>query len=356
MGTSTAIHPGSGDVAYRVFHFGGRPVLAVPDSPYRLRRASVARFPATTWRRMMFRMGMRCAVLTGLDRLALRRTAEPLPDRGDAALPRCLSLIDEHLGPSPSFPTLVWPPQADRARLYVYPLDLDGRARAFVKVGLDDANVEFIRREVAALRRFEQSPPRSFRTPRVLHHHEEPGLSVTIFEAVPDGARPTAEPGEDRLRPILDELSQLSGSPIEQELDGASGPDWWQRFLGRMDIDDGFRNDLFQRLRSPVRLGFAHGDFGSNNILFDGDDAWLIDWEYADSQAPVLTDRLAFELGLHVRAHLADPVRGVRDFHARYLEGRPSTEQCDAMLALAFRISAGFEDALHMAREWDSIH
>lgn len=345
---------------YRVVSFGGQPVIALPETSRRARLAGLARFQPSTWRRAIFRHGLRMAVGTGLDRFLARRTADPINEADNARLTEAIQHLERTLGQSHLVPTIVWPPQPDRGRVYVHLMREDGSPCAFAKIGLDAANVAKMRVEVTALRRFEMTRPHGFRAPCVLEFEHTADFALAAFEPVPTTAHPGAQDFSSFPSEAVAEYSQ----PVERVdlRDETQAPIWWRRFRSTARPEQAaFRAELDQLLDAdPVApLTFAHGDLGPGNILITGRQEtppWIIDWEESDPLAPIRTDPVGFALGVTIRALAADPVRAGQSFVERHLAPRDDrTGRRDDLLALAFRTARGFEDVRVLVDRWESI-
>jgi hypothetical protein len=96
----------------------------------------------------------------------------------------------------------------------------------------------------------------------------------------------------------------------------------------------------------------AHGDLGVHNMLHAADRLWIFDWEESTPDAPVLADRLGFELNGLSRKLRRRPSEW-RGIVQRGAPGLSSLPRRDLMLALIFRRSRRMADANVIMKHWD---
>jgi hypothetical protein len=333
---------------YRVFRFGGRPVISMPTTTLG-RRAGLRRLQPTTPRRRLIRTGVAVASAVGLDRWLAREQGSPLPPEIDPAAAGWVAETLLNLGAAGDGLVVIWPPQPNRGRLYLHASDSHGRPVAFAKIGFDERNRRLLAREVAALDGLTREAPSTFRAPRVVATHEVAGHFVVVGEPLPDGA---ASPTVRRAVFPAAAVAEYAGPA--QELTDVTTTSWWRSYQRHLTPDlTAFDAELERRTGAGARTARAHGDISAHNMAFAARRLWLLDWEESAPDAPVLADRLGFALSALSRRLSARP----GDWRAHLRRGSSAwlepAARVDLMLALAFRRARGFEDATHILRNWD---
>lgn len=109
--------------------------------------------------------------------------------------------------------------------------------------------------------------------PRLLFQTEDEGWFVTGFEVV-DGHHPDYAPGSPDLPQVVQVVDQITDLVLPETAVG-----WqetrWDRFTDRPDLLAGDT--------------LTYTDLHPNNILINGDRAWVVDWEWPTLAAGFLT-------------------------------------------------------------------
>lgn len=173
----------------------------------------------------------------------------------------------------------------------------DGRQVGYAKVGLTPLANDLIDHEARTLRSLSAGPaPRHFRAPAVIHHGGWGSSRVLLMETL----RPSA-PRRSRDLP-LGAMAELAGRDgVVWEPLGESA---WIRAI---TVDAGqLRSaghpELLEIVARYARafggmtapLGGWHGDLGSWNMAWEGDTAFIWDWERAQDRVPVGIDAVHF--------------------------------------------------------------
>jgi hypothetical protein len=124
---------------------------------------------------------------------------------------------------------------------------------------------------------------------------------------------------------------------------------WWREHERRC-TGGAFEDELRDFLGGGAAVCRAHGDFGSANIVRDGETLWIFDWEESRPDGPVLADEVMFTVGMDPQA-ARDPRRGLELVRVRFLRGS-APRRGEAMLALAFRRALGMADAARIIECW----
>lgn len=300
---------------------------------------------------------MRMAVETGFHAAVFRHETQPWSDdQTGQTIEHWLQVLHARSDPRATFAVLTWPMRRRRARVYVHLMDERGVAVSFAKISLDQHNCDLACREAAVLRSDELRKQRCFRVPRLLLHAESGHESILVTDAAPATARPPAKK-ENRAARSLAEVSEalrsLSGGVRVRPLDDPGPSRWWKRFQEvAPTLDGAFVSDVLAAAEHPTPLVLAHGDLCISNILTEGPTTWLVDWEFSDTHAPLLTDAIGIDLGRNLRSNMARPERGQRLLARRYLENQETDVQRNVILALAYRAAFGFDDVRALTRNW----
>ncbi len=335
-------------MSYRVFSVRGRPLLATPSAPRRLRLAAMDRLRPASRRRQAYHRAVRLAMRLGLDGLLSRDVEQPVG--GLAGHLRELGLLLDE----PDLTAAVgWPAELHRGRVYLHLFDRASRPVGFVKLSLDADNDERLKREASLLAELSQHRFQRMRVPAVLDCGRIDGRVVVVTEPLPDDARPLPE----RLDAYPAEcVEAFAGAPLPAPV-GASGLSWWNRYREAAGAAGaGFDRELGERVAAAgLSVRRAHGDFGPSNIFQADHTLWVLDWEESAPDAPTMTDEITFDLGINARRIAADPVGSLRDFARRRLTGASDALRTEIMLALAFRAAVGTRDARLFIHNWATL-
>jgi len=201
----------------------------------------------------------------------------------------------------------------------------DGRTPAYVKLGIDPLTRELVRGEAEALAAYWNAPgdeeARSVRAPRVLHHGTWRGLEVLVLEAVrPRRAGLTGLLAHRRRRttePVA-AMAELAGRPgtVRARLcgDGAAPESpmakaahrFWERIAETpAALHDAEQAAAFAAAVDAVKarygdaepvFGAWHGDWTPWNMVWDGDQVLLWDFERFALGVPVGADLAHYRL------------------------------------------------------------
>lgn len=342
-----------GQPLYRVFRLGGRPIFAAPASPRGLRLAGLARFQPFTPRRAAYQRLMRLSMLLGVDRLLSIEAASPIAGPIAFEFAAWLERVREDLNQGDLAAVVFWPPQRDRGRVYVHLFNANTRPVGFAKLSFDEANDAALRNESRTLAELSAMNLRRCRVPSVLSAGRAQGHEYLIVEPVPATARPIADGPDNYPRQSVDEFA---GQPRAMRGAELSRLSWWPRFLARVDEScRPFVDELMQLTAGGFSVRRAHGDFGHANLLHADGTLWILDWEESCADAPAATDEISFRLAMKTRRFLADPIGSAADFAHIHLAGQSSQRRIDVMLALAFRLGVGMQDAAVIIRNWNQL-
>ena len=192
----------------------------------------------------------------------------------------------------------------------------------FAKVATGAHSEHFVNAEAQRLRDFAARPLKSARVPRLLRSERIDGMPVNYVEVV-------LGPGARQLGTNLERASELlvelhswerSVSSLPECALGQRIADRLSKVPGASELASAWR--LATKWLNDVRLplGLAHGDFVPWNILVEGDELAVVDWEWSQVGVPPGIDLAHFiyqseqNLGLRV-----DDVAGASGPIARHL-------------------------------------
>lgn len=316
-----------------------------------MRLAAASRIQGFTLKRALFRNMLRLAIALRLDWLI----TNPLP-KSIALSPEfdirtwlhhvSCDLDNEQLTATVIWP---WPPGSDRGRVYVHLLNSSGKAVAFAKVSLNEANDEHLRTEAQMLSTFRANPLKSAKVPSPLSTGLFQGRYYIIIEPVPETARPVKVSMETYPTRVIEEISDANTTMSVENL---SELPWWNRFLEQEDIPD-FINDLTTQLTiSLPSLCRVHGDFEPKNLVEDEKTIWVLDWEQSTVVGPWLADPLRYYLLVNSRKCKHSPLETLSEILHYRRADKSSRARLDVGLALAFLHAAGSAEATLLLRHW----
>ena len=338
---------------YRLFRVRGRPLMAIPQRPRRLRLAALQRLHPVSRRRRMYQHALRLAVRLGADGLLARRVDDPLEQVIAGGLDEVLRELG-HMREDAAFSAVImWPPEADRGRVYLHLFDRTCRPVGFAKLSLNDASDERLDREASILTELSPAHTGPLHVPAVLGRGMVAGHRLVVTEPLPPDARPIpARPGAFPAACV----EAFAGKAKSVSGDELSALSWWPAYRRHID---GRGRTFDEELRALAAGGFAvrraHGDFGPSNIFETGEGLWVLDWEESAVDAPMLADEITFDLGVNARRIAANPVAALREFAHRRLGSADDARRGEILMALAFRAAAGPRDAQLFIRHWGTL-
>ena len=337
---------------YGIVRLAGNPVIALPSVSRRERLAGVSRIQGFTLKRALFRHTLRAAVATGLDRLISDPSSNPLATSCGFDFASWLEQESRDLGIETLSATVLWPwpPGSGRRRIYIHLLNPSGCPVAFSKIALDADNSESLLTEQRMLEAFGRCAFRHVRIPRVLSSGLSRGLHYLTIEAVPTTARPARVSLKDYPAEVV---TELAGDTTTVSMEKLSSLTWWRRFLDRSTEVPEFLDDIAKNFDGyGVALCRVHGDFEPKNLVKDGSDIWVLDWEQADLSGPRLTDPIRYYILVRSRECKRRPATVLSELLHREGADEATRYRLDVGMALAFLHGAGSADATRLLRYW----
>jgi len=242
---------------------------------------------------------------------------------------------------------VMWPYGWRSSRTYITALNQNYKPAYFSKVSTSASDYDRFKHESEMLRRMDRMTLFGWCYPTSRGVQEDSGRTSIVMSALPGrrqsycwkhiGAllplRKSASATHIGLRPISPD-----SLPWMQEASSISNP----RFSALMA----------EASNRPIMCGLAHGDIRGNNVTRVGRRYWLLDWETASFNAPMLTDTVSYLVN----------DRTLRRRVGRRIARRTSTlklaeflgyDRTDVGLALLYLAYQGNADARHMIESWD---
>lgn len=334
---------------FHLIKAAGRPLFAVPCGSARLRDDAAMCFPVHTWKKRVVRDAVRLASRTGLIRRLFPATETPLPGMPEGALENWLSDMRALLADPDLQPMLVWPGDPARGRIYLNLLGSDGRARTFCKLSLDARNDALIRHEGETLAELAMLDLKLSRIPEVIAKGLLGGHTYLVVSCSPRDARAS---DWERDKPINDAIGEFAGVTRTISAAEASALSWWPRIVDCHRSHPCFFEEVSKAVQSGVEVCRIHGDLNQTNVLRDGNDIWLLDWEQSHADGPALTDPVCVAVDRLFRMHPKNAAGNLQMFRNQFLKDRDHAARHQAILALAYLGAVRFTPALAIIGAW----
>jgi len=207
--------------------------------------------------------------------------------------------------------------------------------------------------EVNALSTLQASTLTRVRLPKILGYGQLSHGRYLIIEPLPETAKPIKLTTNKFTLPFFAEYEWPRRWLGSDEIQNLS---WWIQYQDKRPKHDSM---FLQQVLSLLHLGAdvcrVHGDLSLSNMVSDGNQIWLFDWESSHPAAPVMTDPIGYYLSFRIKQVLEHPVREVQLFYNEFVHEQTPTQQLGAMLALMFRHSADVPDATTLINCWESV-
>lgn len=337
----------SSQIGYCVYSVGGRPVLALPRTPRRLRQAGLRYYPTEAPKRRLFKRGLGLAMWMGMDQWLCQQVVLPQVARG-FDLAAWIGHVRGDLGCGMLAAAVVWPPPArSTGRVYVHLLEHGGDRVAFAKLALGAYDRQQVGNETRSLLELHGIGCCGFCVPKVLGCGEFQGVRYLVLEPLPTDATWPLAPWELVKRNVV---SVYAGAPRRIGWQDLEELWWWRRYRQHAQQVGRFAAELDEQGGRDVSVCRAHGDLAPHNVLWVRDQLWVYDWEEASNSAPVLTDEICFFLAVHHKVMERDPRSGLKLLAQRF--GLDGPGRRDVMMGLAFLHGAGVRAAQEVLKHW----
>ena len=350
---------------YRISRLGGSPVFAIPVARRRVRLAAARRFQADSWKRAAFQRAIRGAIVAGVDRWLWPAADGPFDDSADKESTHKKSVKFNFSGwlndlrgvleEPTAVAAVVWPPQADRGRVYVHLLAASGDPVAFAKISFDAANDHCLNVEAETLRQLQSLSLSQCHPPALLAESTHNGHRYVVVEPLPENARPVEQSW--RSYPS-DCVVQYAGQHERLTAEKVADLDWWKAYQHGSSVGtDAFRQELNNAIQDGLDVCRVHGDLGPGNLVLESNPRrlWLFDWENSHPRGPKLTDRVNFFIAISQATILSDPIRGLRELAAHFFSADPRFARKDVLAALAYLHTVDIRGATALIQQWDRL-
>ncbi|MFV2070992.1 MAG: phosphotransferase, partial [Pirellulales bacterium] len=317
----------------------------------------LGRFQPISWKRSAFRRVVGWSMLLGVDRPFCTIADVPIEGHADFDFDGWLEQVRADLNEPEATAVVFWHPRHEetpnekRKRAIVHLFDRQLRPIGFAKISFDEQNDRRLQKEAEAIGQLQQLGLRQFRFPRVLLHRQHADHSYLLLEPLPTSGRPVDLTLQAFPRPSVREYAGAATPLPAEHVENLS---WWGRYKHAIgERCNAFADELAERIGSGVEVCRVHGDMQPSNILWDGDDVWIFDWEDSCPDGPVMLDEINFYMVIHLSQSASDPDGQRARFFDRFLRDAGPERRLAVMLALAFRATIHLDDAMLMMEHWN---
>ncbi len=227
--------------------------------------------------------------------------AEPGPSARTMSLEQDLA---HALGKSEIFLGVALGTPSPHQKPLVQVMDREGRALAYAKIGWNENTIGIVQNEAQVLEKLAGTRFTSASIPNALIAEEWNGNYLLLQSAPPsEGWTPSRDMSVNHVR-FVSELSRINETKA-----ALRESSWWKGLQERIErLDESgsaYDADLVRWALDecamnfgdkPVSFGMKHGDFAPWNLLQKGQELFVLDWEYSDSQAPLGFDLFHFAI------------------------------------------------------------
>ncbi len=334
---------------YRVVHLAGRPIIATPDQPLRLRLAGLAQYRPVTKKRACLRATLHLCATIGVDRLYAPTRSTPFAPSEDFGFERWFDEVRGALGAPSSLATVIWPQLIGRRRIYVHLMSPSGAPIAFCKIALNLDNSDRLKNELNALTELRERGLVTTRLPRILYHNTAGGYRYVVYEPFPLDLVPL----KHRWEELAPSIAEISGDVRRLDPVALESDVWWQRFLrGRGRHGREFLRQVDEAVTRPIAVCCVQGDATPSNIFRFGTGTLICDWEYSSPSGPRRTDELSYYLAANHYQCLLRPAAALAACVRRFAPECDRDSIGELVMAMAFLCGRNDPRALKLASRW----
>jgi hypothetical protein len=246
---------------------------------------------------------------------------------------------------------VVFPPQPNRKRLYLYSFDVNGNCIFFAKVALSRQELELVKKEAITIRNASELAWHTFKLPEIISVRDF-GEGVGFVEFRPFQRRSRQGPSEwNKLYLSIwrEMIAQNLGSVSEQKFQSiltSTSDSHWKNMLSLT---------LHENRWPEIPFAMSHGDFAPWNLRLAGRDVILFDWENFCDSRPILYDPLYFLIRINTLLKKTSPQK-MGQVISRFLQEVPpyGNSPLNVLLALqsiAANVPEQQKDALRFMAE-----
>lgn len=336
-------------VKYILFRINGKVVFSIPCAPSAIRKNAFKYFQGMTYKRKLFRIGVRFLTKFNLEKMIAHDSTTPVPMHSNFDFDGWLKKVEEVVGLGELKAIVSFPSQDSRKRFYVHLFSEDAQNIAFAKISLDSVNDIFLLNEYTNIKEL-CTDNYSFKVPRIMSTDIYQSHRYILFEAMPYQAKKINSTWDETAKNFSMELKKNTVN--RKTLNEMS---WVHNFQKEISSKDSKR--FFEKIKIKnnelLEVCFAHGDMQNSNICYFNDEVWLFDWESACSDAPVMTDEISFYLGTVQRKVVESPSIVFTELKRMFLAGKDEKTVINVGLAIAYLCTMGRQDAKTMISNWD---
>jgi len=320
-------------MSYLVFYKKNQRVIAIPMyGAFTISINSINCWPSHTLKRKFFKLYMYC--VTSISYFS-KWKQDDKKDIFENCINECFDLIHTHSNLD-LYPLCIWSLVEGRRRYYIHALDVKGERKIFAKVSAKKDDFPLLENEKNCLSRL--SLENQIRTPKVIKF-KLTNDCCCLLTTYMDKGYSLYHPDSNSLPVGVLEL--IKGSIRVEQLSDVLASQWWaavcKKFNKNLDL---IKNVQSKALTVKVKKSFVHGDFGSENIFQNGEGGfYVIDWERGESNAPYLTDNIAYWLGKNHALIKSSPNSSLKKFDKAFQK----YNDLDVTLGLLFLMNLNFD-------------
>jgi aminoglycoside phosphotransferase len=328
-------------LSYYIFYKGDKPLIAIPKGmTYKQIITAVNSLSSFTFKRKIFKKYLIIKILIN-DFFGVKKGRHNDLD----FLLKWANTYQSSNSYHNVHPIFIWSLVPNRKRYYVHFINANAERTLFAKITLNGADFLKLEKEYFNLKK---NPNSNFLKPKIVDYGQEDEYTFLVVESLGEKYS-LYHPSENKFP--LELMSSLQGTIREVLLVNLLHVEWWQRFY---ESRDKFK-ELYEYITTKskqeyVRISTIHGDFGSENILIDSDNKFmLIDWEQSVENGPYYTDIISFWMGKNHTELKNNRVSTIEEFYKEFSH----ISKLDLALALSFLVGANFDLAKNIAYKFE---
>jgi hypothetical protein len=223
-----------------------------------------------------------------------------------------------------------------------------GKSQSFAKISRRRSDFGGFENEQLVLRRMNGRPfggSSPVRSPLSFAFSKSDDLAILVTEAIPS-IRVSHPLQDTKIQNLVRQMSSQAELVAHQDLHSVG---WYRELNETAELRPHILDLLNKSAQANgLKLGFIHGDFGPHHAFHVSNQIWIIDWEHANFNGPVLTDvlgilmrdeRKLFELGA-----MQTLWRSQLEAASNY-SGLNDLSFADLLAAMFYRAKCGYADA-----------
>ena len=328
-----------------LFKINGRPLIALPKlGSFSFLISAINCLPSFTLKKKIFKIYMYLIVFIGCfisRKIYLFHTGKEV----DVFL-EWFKFFQEKKMNKDLYPVVIWSLVPNRNRFYIHLLNSNGKKQMFTKITKNKSDFSLLKNEFTQLEKFE-SQKNIFSVPNIIDFDFWNDYCYLVVSSIEEKAK-LNHPEKNQFPSALN--NEIMGDKGLVTLSKIIDQSWWKSFYEKRQMALTLYNYINnQDLNSKINVCFAHGDFGSENILKFEDKFIVIDWERATENAPVCLDKIAYWLGKNHKTIKTKPKVKAKDFFNEFNK----VPKLELALSLSFLVGANFNLAIEIANYFE---